>query len=221
MDKYLSIITNFGCHYTCPYCITKQSGLQIPKTTIDGLAGLDDAIDNCKINIVSISGGGDPLYKYEDNVEWYRKLFNITRIHNRKYKGITTHIPIEMHTSYMTCDSTFPFYDCYRVVYHCNSTEPLSKIKRTGSEKVRAVFVVTSDFTLQMLIDIASYVENSDNIDELSFRQLVDSNYVEQHYLENYLRLLHRKMWYYIEQNDYNIYYAENKIYTEFRKIGE
>ena len=69
MDKYLSIITNFGCHYTCPYCITKQSGLQIPKTTIDGLAGLDDAIDNCKIDIVSISGGGDPLYKYEDNVE--------------------------------------------------------------------------------------------------------------------------------------------------------
>lgn len=27
-------------------------------------------------------------------------------------------IPIEMHTSYMTDETSFPFYDCYRVVYH-------------------------------------------------------------------------------------------------------
>lgn len=24
-DKYISIITNFGCHYTCPYCIVKNN----------------------------------------------------------------------------------------------------------------------------------------------------------------------------------------------------
>ena len=27
MDKYLSIITNFGCHYKCPYCIVKENNL--------------------------------------------------------------------------------------------------------------------------------------------------------------------------------------------------
>ncbi len=39
-DKYISIITNFGCHYTCPYCIVKNNNLDIPKTTIDGLDSL-------------------------------------------------------------------------------------------------------------------------------------------------------------------------------------
>jgi hypothetical protein len=39
MDKYLSVITNFGCHYTCPYCIVKNNHLNIPKTTVDGLKG--------------------------------------------------------------------------------------------------------------------------------------------------------------------------------------
>ena len=36
-DKYLSVITNFGCHYSCQYCIVKNNHLNIPKTTIHGL----------------------------------------------------------------------------------------------------------------------------------------------------------------------------------------
>lgn len=39
-DKYMSIITNFGCHYTCPYCIVKNNNLDIPRTTINGLDSL-------------------------------------------------------------------------------------------------------------------------------------------------------------------------------------
>ena len=31
-DKYISIITNFGCHYTCPYCIVKNNNLDIPRS---------------------------------------------------------------------------------------------------------------------------------------------------------------------------------------------
>lgn len=23
-DEYYSVITNFGCHWTCPYCIVKK-----------------------------------------------------------------------------------------------------------------------------------------------------------------------------------------------------
>jgi hypothetical protein len=70
-------------------------------------------------------------------------------------------------------------------------------------------------------MDIALFVKNSSDIDELSFRQMIDNNYEEQHYLEDYLRLGHQKLWWYIEQCDYNLYYCENKIYTEYRRIGE
>lgn len=50
MDKYMSVITNFGCHYSCPYCIVKNNNLQIPKSTIDGLNSLEEEIK--KINVI-------------------------------------------------------------------------------------------------------------------------------------------------------------------------
>lgn len=28
MDKYLSVITNFGCHGRCPYCIVRENGIK-------------------------------------------------------------------------------------------------------------------------------------------------------------------------------------------------
>lgn len=74
---YMSIITNFGCHYKCPYCIVKENNLHIPRTTLAGLDNLEEALKENDCNIVSISGGGDPLHEYEKHVDWYRKLFGI------------------------------------------------------------------------------------------------------------------------------------------------
>ena len=216
-EKYLSIITNFGCHYKCPYCIVKENNLHIPQTTLDGLEQLGAALKENRCNIISISGGGDPLHHYEEHIDWYRKLFNIVN----KYYVDKHPIPVEMHTSYMTDESTFPFYDCERVVYHANTYDQLSQIHRTGREKVRVVYVVTEDFTLEDIMDIAKFVSESKDIDELSFRQLVDDTYTERHYLESYLRLGHKKLWWYIEQNDYNLYYAENRVYTRYKDFEE
>lgn len=78
MDKYISVITNFGCHYTCPYCIVKNNNLQIPKSTIEGLDNLEKEIHRNACNWISLSGGGDPLWNIEENIEWYRKFFDIT-----------------------------------------------------------------------------------------------------------------------------------------------
>lgn len=108
MDKYLSIITNFGCHYTCPYCIVKENNLHIPVTTLDGLDELRNSLREYNCNIISISGGGDPLHHYEDHVDWYRKLFNIVNNYY-VYDGDKHVIPVEMHTGYMTDESSFPF----------------------------------------------------------------------------------------------------------------
>lgn len=205
-DKALSIITNFGCHFQCPECIVRNNHINVPKTTLEGLDGLVTACIENHCSYVTISGGGDPLYQYENHVDWYRKLFNLT-----------WGIDVEMHTSYLTDRSTFPFYDCYRVVYHVHTLEDLKHIYRTGTEIVRVVFVVTPNFTAQDLLDIAYYVKNSFDIDELSFRQYVDSSYNAVPHLDTYLRIGHQKLWYYIEQGDYNLYYAENKVYTSYK----
>ena len=215
--KYMSVITNFGCHYKCPYCIVKENNLHIPKTTVAGLDNLRKSLKENGCNIISLSGGGDPLHEYDKHIEWYRKFFGITQNHRVFFDDRERPIPVEMHTSFMTDETSFPFYDCYRVVYHANTLEQLSHIRRTGNEIVRAVFVVTAEYTIKDIMDIALFVKNSPDIDELSFRQLVDDNYEEKHHLEEYLRMGHKKLWWYIEQNDYNLYYAENQVSTRYR----
>lgn len=92
MEKYLSIITNFGCHYKCPYCIVKKNNLNIPKTTINGLRELGNIYKKNSCNIISISGGGDPLYNYEKNFNWYRELFKWTR--NQKIQFLLKYIQV-------------------------------------------------------------------------------------------------------------------------------
>lgn len=117
MDKYLSVITNFGCHGRCPYCIVRENGIKVPKSTVDGLDKLEDAITLTGANIVSISGGGDPLYRYSDNPLVPMYLGMVMGI------CIKAGIPMEMHTSYT--ESEFPYHFCKRVVYHLQSVEDL------------------------------------------------------------------------------------------------
>lgn len=50
---------------------------------------------------------------------------------------------------------------------------------------------------------------------------MMDNHYEETDYCREYLKEEHQKRWWYIEQNDYNLYYCENEVYTEYRKIGE
>lgn len=77
MDKYLSIITNFGCHYQCPECVVKNNGLKMSKTnkwsSVEGLASV-----------------------LKDNPVWWRYFFyTCKRVYNKK---------IELHTSYKSTD---------------------------------------------------------------------------------------------------------------------
>ena len=209
-DKYISVITNFGCHYTCPYCIVKNNNLDIPKTTINGLDSLWLEIARNGCNWISLSGGGDPLWHYSEHEEWYDKFFEIIKDLN---------LNRELHTSLLNVPG-IPYDQIDRVVYHLHSLEQLYSIKRQNCAVVRVVFVVTEIFTEDLINRIAVFCANSDDIDELSFRQMVDEHYQETYYCYEYLKAGHKKLWWYIEQNDYNLYYCENKTYTEYKRIG-
>lgn len=204
-DKYLSIITNFGCHYSCPYCIVKNNNIEVPETTIKGLSNLKQTLIGYGCNIVSISGGGDPLYNYEEHKDWYGELSLILE---------SMGIPMEIHTSYVKND--FPTNECKRVVYHLHDSRQLKQVKRKGNEIVRVVFVITKNMTEEDLHIISDYVKADASIDELSFRQQVGKDYKTMFHLHNVLLVGHKKDWYYIQQCDYNLYYAENKIYTKY-----
>lgn len=202
MDKYLSVITNFGCHYKCPYCIVKENGLKIPQTTLDGLENLPKEIEKHQVNWVSVSGGGDPLWNYTHTYRWWIAFM----------KKIPPNVKLELHTSILDCNDWKVYYAFDRVVYHLHDVRQISRIMRySRSQKIRVVFVVTSDFTPEKVQEIVREVKANRNIDELSFRQMVDD-----HYCEDYLKAGHQKDWWYIEQNDYNLYYCEGKVTTKF-----
>ena len=79
--------------------------------------------------------------------------------------------------------------------------------------------IVTDDMTMQDILEIAEFVKNSNEIDELSFRQMVDSNYNTSSHLHDELKAGHKKDWWYIEQCDYNLYYAENHLYKRYEDL--
>lgn len=210
-NKYLSVITNFGCHWKCEYCIVRNTGIDIPKTTIQGLDKLVESIRKYDCNWVSISGGGDPCYEFGKNLPWWNKFFEI----------IPKDIKLELHTSYLNVWKDEAFAGSFdRIVYHCRNFDDLSRVKRSGDQIVRVVFVVHQKFTNKLIDDIVSAVKNNPDIDELSFRQMVDKDYIPTYYCYKKLKAGHGKDWYYIEQNDYNLYYAENQVsfkYEDFR----
>ena len=214
-SKYLSIITNFGCHYSCPYCIVTNGGIKVPKTTVEGLQGLEKAIVENGCNWVSISGGGDPMFELEKHTDWWNKLFEI--IFDEELDGLDP--KLELHTSYLPDafdDDATPLAAFDRVVYHCRNISDLFKIKRYNEQIVRVVYVVTETATEAKIDDIAAIVRHHPDIDELSFRQMVDGNFEPTHYCEDYLKAGHKKDWWYIEQADYNLYYAENEVKTRY-----
>ena len=207
--KYLSIITNFGCHWKCPYCIVKNNYIDVPATTLSSLDKLKAAAEFEKAEAISVSGGGDPLFEYENHRKYYMRLFRICR---------EMKLPLEMHTSII--ESEFPYEKCHRVVYHLHDFDQLASIVRHRDEIVRVVFVVTKRFKPELIDEIANFVENSDAIDELSFRQMVDKDYAVRHYCHDYLLEGHQKRWWYIQQADYNSYFVNGTIYYRFSDIS-
>lgn len=207
----MSIITNFGCHGKCPYCIVRENGIDVPETTLEGLEKLIDEVKKNDCNIVSVSGGGDPLHNYKNHTDYYAELFK---------KLSKNDIPMEMHTSYVAAGRYFPAEDCKRVVYHLRDIKQLEDVTRCGNEIVRIVFVVTEKISAKDIVKIAGYVQNSKEIDELSFRQMVGSSYEIMSYNQELLKWGHEnELWHYIEQNDYNLYYVNGQVYEKFSEI--
>ena len=133
---------------------------------------------------------------------------------------------IELHTSYYDFDHDdgilmFPFEQFDRVVYHLHCAEELYKICRRGKEIVRVVFVVDDSMDEYEVSRISAIVQESDDIDELTFRQRVDANYKPTYHLRGLLLAGHKKAWWYVTQCDYNTYFHNGKLYTKYTDIFE
>lgn len=172
-------------------------------------------LDETKRKGIVLKCGGDPLFQYEKNLEWYRKLFKITYgYYNRHGFCSGSNMSIELHTTYLPDETVFPFYDCDKVLYYLNTIDQISKIVKTGHEAINIVFYVNKSYTVSDVMDITIAAELNGDIDGLYFYETNDS---DNHVLE-VLRLGNRKLWSYKtiidlkHELESNVYYIENKI---------
>lgn len=232
-ERNFSVITNFGCHYQCPYCITKKTGMRLPETdTLEVAKTVVQLIDEDEIDFLSFSGGGDPMHGILDNgrptqrAAWYALLQAVCRDH---------YIETEMHTSATTlCNymlnhriiSLLMEFD--RLVYHCRTIADLLRVESTFAPRcryftkpIRAVFVVTPGTNATLVDAIERTFRNCPSIGELTFRQMVDGNFVPDDTLRDYLLEGHREgRWHYTEQDDYNRYIVNDRVFDRFEDIA-
>ena len=79
MNGHYSVITNFGCRWTCPYCIVRKTGLNVPVTDMQAtLRTISRESERHPMRFLSFSGGGDPLFPMREpeaskRVAFYRE----------------------------------------------------------------------------------------------------------------------------------------------------
>ena len=47
----------------------------------------------------------------------------------------------------------------------------------------------------------------------------MDENYKETYHLHELLTKYHKKLWWYITQSDYNLYFHNGRVYTKYTDI--
>ena len=222
MNGNYSIITNFGCHYKCPYCIVKKAGLSIPKTDMNlTFETVRFLVKQGKMKSLSFSGGGDPLWQLdEERIKWYHDITTFVKEH-----GIKTSLHTGLCAAELMQNKKPSAFDT--ISYHMNKYGYMDYqgekvlVWRYGGEKVRVVFVVTKSYTEQTIQNIVSNFKKYPLVDELSFRQMVNPDYTADHTCEEYLKAGHGKDWYYIQQGDYNSYIVNDKINNRFENFKE
>ncbi len=217
-DNY-SIITNFGCHWACKYCITKQ--LDIPKTIISQADETLASIDN--IDFLSISGGGDPLYNLDiERIKWFEDLHNYCKDNS---------IEFELHTSIIK-DTYEMFYDLFdRVVYHYTKQHDaiykFSKMKMKAQKRLVFVECEFQDWHRNFnggghaQEKIHKFIFDDMLNMEVSIRQTINSKGIAALQYCETKEYCDKYGWHYITQDDYNKYIVNDKIYTKFMNIGK
>jgi len=160
--------------------------------------------DNREKGKVSVSGGGDCLYKYDMHVGWWIKLFKITSSLN---------MFVDVHTREKFTHQSFWKKHINRCVF---SSDKLQKDKEylmylSKLTKIRITHLVTSETTLDM---IEEYLRFQKVIDcQFTIKQLIgySDNGMYQKIRQTYPDIYH------LDEGDYNIYYMpDNSIRDSF-----
>ena len=200
----ISVITNFGCRANCWYCIWKGHELENINNPTDWVKLEKFLYDNKEKGKVSVSGGGDCLYRYDVHVGWWIKFFKITSNLN---------MLVDVHTREKFTHQSFWKKHINRCVFSSdklqNDREYLNYLSQLT--KIRVTHLVTSDTTFEMIEDYLYFQREIDC--QFTIKKIVghsDSG-VFQKIRQKYPQIYH------LDDGDYNVYYMpDNSIRDTF-----
>jgi len=200
----ISVITNFGCRANCWYCIWKGHELEKVNDKTDWNKLESFLSEHKNKGKVSLSGGGDCLYKYDEHVSWWNKFLKITKKLN---------MLVDIHTREKFKNEIFLKENVNRCVF---SSDLLSQdidylLFLSKLVKVRITHLVTANTTFEMIDDYLSFQKEIDC--QFTVKELVvhpDNNMYEK-IRKKYPYIFH------LDNGDYNIYYMpDNSIRDSF-----
>lgn len=197
----ISVITNFGCRANCWYCIWKGHKLEHVQLDTDWKKLERFLTENSYKGKVSVSGGGDCLYRYDLYSSWWQKFFKITK----KLKML-----VDVHSREKFKNEEF-WKSINRCVFSSDKLvedeEYLDWLRRLV--EVRIVHVVTKDTTNTSIDGYLDFQRKAGC--QFTAKQLVsfnDNGRYEQ------LKASYSDIFY-LDAGDYNIYYMPDNSITE------
>ena len=98
-NKGFTIITNFGCNNNCKYCITKHHPILqnaiTDKSKIDW-EYLEECISKSTAPTINLSGGGDPFYDWQNNIDFYNRVYELACKYSKKMDIHTRILPTNL-----------------------------------------------------------------------------------------------------------------------------
>lgn len=203
-----SIITNFGCDRNCWYCITKRQNPERFRQDTDWALLELFLSRGWARNKVSVSGGGDPLYNLEGNMDWWERLFNITD---------RLGMEVDVHTRIIVDKPDF----WRRINRCCLSVDDVDSARRAldlvtphTRRRTRLVRVATPGTTIKELLDMRTFCAS--NGFQMSLKELAEFD--DGGTFDKMKRIFKGTGVFMIEDRDYNVYYMpDNTITAKFR----
>lgn len=199
----ISIITNFGCRANCWYCIWKNHPLKHVNDQMDWNK-LEDFLTFYKDKgKVSISGGGDCLYRYDIYYSWWERLFSITH---------KLSIKVDIHTKEKFVDTDF-WNKINKCVFSSNILKnDIEYLEYIANLVLLRIVHLVTEYTTNDIIEEYLLFQKKTKC-QFTIKELIgfDDKGRYKQIKEKYPSI------YYLDAGDYNIYYMpDNTIKDKF-----
>lgn len=215
-NKGFTVITNFGCDCHCKYCITKHHPILqnavTDKSKIDW-AYLEKCIAASEAPTVNLSGGGDPFYHWQENIDFYNRMYELATKYEKQLDIHTRILPTDMNLiqKFRKIALSIESYDTKAME---QLRMMLPEIEKTT--KLRVINVLNERMTTE---DCLAYINKMHDIGvkQVTFRQMFGNRNAYQNFLK-VKDTIDIPGVMFLPDGEYHNYYftTNNKLYSYF-----